>query len=314
MVILVGNEISNQNSNLAWTCLHLLSCKYPYIYIYIYIYIYMHIVTLWREDIKLAKWKKTCMLKKKGRSKRKERKKKANKKEKNKGLEGREEKVKKYSGKKRGKSHRHKVYCYCSDIEVIRFCYGNSLSEFLRLSLIVFIIKGFQTIVFIFIVISTTFQLICPLGFFRCLSNSRTNMEFQTTSFIKSTGVTCSDSVKIYKGETGSPLKVRQGEYWKAVVRGEIEKSGMVDHIWKEKGNHLSLWDEVEIIDREHHLIMLSVKQGGIKCVFFESLVWLDLGLNPSLPDHWQKDDIKSINYLITFLWSSFFMIFYFLT
>ena len=23
----------------------------------------------------------------------------------------------------------------------------------------------------------------------------------------------------------------------------------MADHIWKEKGNHLPLWDEVEIID-----------------------------------------------------------------
>ena len=33
--------------------------------------------------------------------------------------------------------------------------------------------------------------------------------------------------------------------------------------------------------------IMPSVKQGVIKYHFFESLVWLDLGLNPSLPDHW---------------------------
>ena len=27
----------------------------------------------------------------------------------------------------------------------------------------------------------------------------------------------------------------------------------MADHIWKEKGNHLSLWDEVKIIDKEEH-------------------------------------------------------------
>ena len=59
--------------------------------------------------------------------------------------------------------------------------------------------------------------------------------------------------VKIYKGETGHPLKVRLEEHQKVVVWGEIEKSGMVDHIWKEKGNHLSLWDEVEIIDRAEH-------------------------------------------------------------
>ena len=38
---------------------------------------------------------------------------------------------------------------------------------------------------------------------------------------------------KIYKGETGRPLKVRREEHRKAVVRGEIEKSGMADHIWK---------------------------------------------------------------------------------
>ena len=59
----------------------------------------------------------------------------------------------------------------------------------------IFIIKGIQTTVFIFIVISTTFQPICTLAFFRCLSNSGTYTELQTTSFIESTGVACSDSI-----------------------------------------------------------------------------------------------------------------------
>ena len=59
----------------------------------------------------------------------------------------------------------------------------------------VFIIKGFRTIVFIFIVISTTFRSICPPAFFSCLSNSGTFTELRTTSFIESTGVACSDSV-----------------------------------------------------------------------------------------------------------------------
>ena len=59
----------------------------------------------------------------------------------------------------------------------------------------IFIIKGFQTIVFIFIVISTTFRPVCPPAFFRCLSNSGTFTELRTTSFIESTGVACSDSV-----------------------------------------------------------------------------------------------------------------------
>ena len=59
----------------------------------------------------------------------------------------------------------------------------------------IFIIKGFRTIIFIFIVISTTFRLIYPLAFFRCLLNSGTFTELQTTSFIESTGVACSDSI-----------------------------------------------------------------------------------------------------------------------
>ena len=58
----------------------------------------------------------------------------------------------------------------------------------------IFIIKGFQTIVFIFIVISTTFRPMCPPGFFRCLSNSRTFTELRTSSFIECTGVACSYS------------------------------------------------------------------------------------------------------------------------
>ena len=58
-----------------------------------------------------------------------------------------------------------------------------------------FIIKVFQTIVFIFIVISTTFRPICPPAFFRCLSNSGTFTELRSTSFIETTGVACSDSV-----------------------------------------------------------------------------------------------------------------------
>ena len=59
----------------------------------------------------------------------------------------------------------------------------------------IFIIKDFRTIVFIFIVISTMFRSIYPPAFFRCLSNSGTFTELRATSFIESTGVVCSDSV-----------------------------------------------------------------------------------------------------------------------
>ena len=44
----------------------------------------------------------------------------------------------------------------------------SSLSKFLRRSLMIYIIKGFQTIAFILIVISTTFRPICTPAFFRC--------------------------------------------------------------------------------------------------------------------------------------------------
>ena len=64
--------------------------------------------------------------------------------------------------------------------------------------------------------------------------------------------ISCS-CIKIYKGETGCPLKARLEEHRKEVLRGEIEKSGRVDHIWKENKNHLHIWDEVEIINREEH-------------------------------------------------------------
>ena len=58
----------------------------------------------------------------------------------------------------------------------------------------IFIIKGFWTIVFIFIVIST-FQPICHPAFFKCLSNSGTFTKLRTKSFMESTGVACSDSI-----------------------------------------------------------------------------------------------------------------------
>ena len=83
--------------------------------------------------------------------------------------------------------------------------------------MLISVIQGFQTIVFIFIVISTTLR----------------------------------------------PIKVRLEEHRKAIVRGEIEKSGMADHIWKEKGNHLPLWDKVEIIDRAEHWRISRLKESA---------------------------------------------------
>ena len=49
---------------------------------------------------------------------------------------------------------------------------------------------------------------------------------------------------------------------------------------------------------------MLSVKQGGIKYHFFEFVVWLDLGLNPSLPGHWRTLD--PFDYIYIYIYISF--------
>ena len=37
----------------------------------------------------------------------------------------------------------------------------------------------------------------------------------------------------------------------------------MADHIWKEKRNHLPLWDEVKIIDREEHWRIRRLKEAA---------------------------------------------------
>ena len=56
---------------------------------------------------------------------------------------------------------------------------------------------------------------------------------------------------------------MRLQEYQKAVTRGEVEKSGVADHIWREKGDHRSLCDQVEIIDKEHHWKIRKLKESA---------------------------------------------------
>ena len=68
---------------------------------------------------------------------------------------------------------------------LMMICILYFLLEFYLLKYCFSIIMGFRTIVFIFIVISTTFRPICPQAF----------TELRTTSFIESTGVACSDSI-----------------------------------------------------------------------------------------------------------------------
>ena len=83
------------------------------------------------------------------------------------------------------------------------------------------------------------------------------------------------------------PLKVRLQEHRKAVVRGEIEKTGIADHIWKEKGNHLPLWNKVKIIDREGHWKRRRLKEAA------HMLGHLDLLSRPSIEHNLGTNDWK---------------------
>ena len=69
---------------------------------------------------------------------------------------------------------------------------------------------------------------------------------------------------------TVRPQKVRLEEHRKVIVRGEIEKTGMADHILREKGNHLPLWDEVEIIDWAEHWRIRRLKESAHMLGYYE--------------------------------------------
>ena len=86
--------------------------------------------------------------------------------------------------------------------------------------------------------------------------------------------------VKYTKGETGRSLKVRLEEHRTAAVQGEIEKSGMADHIWEEKGNHLPLWDKVEIIDWAEHWRIRRLKESAHMLGYNDLLSRLNIELN----------------------------------
>ena len=51
----------------------------------------------------------------------------------------------------------------------------------------------------------------------------------------------------------------------------------MVDHIWKEKGNHQPLWDKVKTIDSEEHWRIRRLKESA------HMLSYSDLLSRPSI-------------------------------
>ncbi|CAI9723794.1 Hypothetical predicted protein [Octopus vulgaris] len=67
---------------------------------------------------------------------------------------------------------------------------------------------------------------------------------------------------RLYKGETCRPFKIKVEEHRKAVTRGDIDKSSIAVHVWK-NGDHLPLWDEVKIIDRKHHWKIRKLKEAA---------------------------------------------------
>ena len=85
---------------------------------------------------------------------------------------------------------------------------------------------------------------------------------------------------EVNKGKTCHPLKVRLEEHWKAVCWGEIEKLIMADHIWKEKGNHLPLWDEVKIIDWGKVWRIRHLKEAAHMLGYSDLLSWPSIEMN----------------------------------
>ena len=100
----------------------------------------------------------------------------------------------------------------------------------------------------------------------------------------------------VYKGDICRQLKVRLEEHRKAVVRGEIEKLGMVDHIWKEKGNNLPLWDEVEIIDRKEQWRIRRLKESAHMLGYSDQLSRPSIEMNTILKPIIKRVRLKNRN------------------
>ena len=83
-----------------------------------------------------------------------------------------------------------------------------------------------------------------------------------------------------YRREIGRPLKVRLQEYQKVVTYEEVEKSGMADHIWRENGYYRPLWDQVEIIDKEHHWKIRKLNKSAHMLGHKNLLSWPSIEIN----------------------------------
>ena len=85
---------------------------------------------------------------------------------------------------------------------------------------------------------------------------------------------------KVYKGGACRPLKVRLKENRKAICRGQVEKLDIADHIWKEKRNHLPLWDETIIVEGEEQWKRRCLKEAEHILCYSDLLSRLNIEMN----------------------------------
>ena len=57
----------------------------------------------------------------------------------------------------------------------------------------------------------------------------------------------------------------------------------MANYIWKENGNHLSLWDKVDIIDRAQHWRIRRLKESAHMLGYNDLLSRLSMEMNTIL-------------------------------
>ena len=94
---------------------------------------------------------------------------------------------------------------------------------------------------------------------------------------------------KVHKGKTCHPLKIRLEEHQKAICPGEIKKMSMSEHLLKEKGSNLALWDEVTKIDREEHWRIRYLKEAVNMLGYINLLSRINIKMNTIIGTNNQK-------------------------
>ena len=85
--------------------------------------------------------------------------------------------------------------------------------------------------------------------------------------------------IQLYTWSTQQVIVVQHMKK-KAVIWGETEKFGMLDHIWKEKGNYLPLWDKDESNDRAKHWRIRRLKETAHVLGYNDLLSWPSMEMN----------------------------------